>query len=148
MARFIYDFEQILNIKKKLEKQQEMKLGKAMQHLSASMQRLEVLKLKYSDSMKGLQNFLNSGHIDPPRIKQLNESVVYFHSQVLEQQKVVASAEKNVEEAKERLKEALRERKTYEILKEKAYEAYLEEEKSKEAKQIDEVVSFKYKEER
>ncbi len=125
-----------------------MKLGKAMQALSAAVNRLEVTNLKYSDSMAAFQSFLKGGNIEPGRVKALNESVAYYHQAVLEAKRIVASQEKAVDEAKERLQAALRERKTYEILKEKAYEAYLEEEKAAEAKQIDEIVSFKYKDER
>lgn len=125
-----------------------MKLGKAMQALSAAVNRLEVTNLKYSDSMAAFQSFLKGGNIEPGRVKALNDSVAYYHQAVMEAKRIVASHEKAVDEAKERLQAALRERKTYEILKEKAYEAYLEEEKAAEAKQIDEIVSFKYKDER
>ncbi len=147
MAKFIYEFEQILNVKQKLEKQEEMKLGKAMQALSGALNQLEVISLKYNDSMSTFQTFLKGGNIEPKRVKSLNESVAYYHQQVMEAKRIVASQEKAVEEAKERLQDALRERRTYEILKEKAYEVYLEEEKVAEAKQIDEIVSFKYKDE-
>jgi flagellar FliJ protein len=63
-------------------------------------------------------------------------------------QKKVKEEENKVDQAKERVKKALQERKTYEILKEKAYEAYMEEEKQAETKTVDEIVSFKYKDER
>lgn len=148
MAKFIYNFEQILNIKQKLERQEQMNLGKAMQNLTGAIQRLDALEIKQSDTMKSFQQLLSSGRIDQLRIKSLNEKVKFFHEQVIEQRKVVLHHERLVEEAKEKLHQALRERKTYEILKEKAYEEYLEEEKAAEAKQIDEIVSFKYKDER
>lgn len=146
MAKFTFSFEQLLSIKKKVEKQEQMKLGKAMQALSAQMQLLEVVKLNYNDSLHKLQLHLNGGSIQPVQIKQLNESVVFYQQQVVEHTELVRKAEIVVEQAKESVKRALQERKTYEILKEKAFEQYLEEEKQAEAKLIDEIVSFKYKE--
>ncbi len=148
MAKFIYNFEQILNIKRKLEKQEQMKLAKATKKLSASMQRLEVTKYQYKDSLKDFQEILSSGRIEQVKIKTSNENIAYYHNQAQEQKKIVTHNEKLVNEAKEKLKEALRERKTYEILKDQAYEEYIKEEQAKEAKQIDEIVSFKYKDER
>lgn len=146
MAKFTFSFEQLLSIKRKVEKQEQMKLGKAMQVLSAQMQLLEVVKLNYNDSLHKLQLHLNGGSIQPIQIKQLNESVLFYQQQVLEHTELVKNAEAAVEIAKENVKKALQERKTYEILKDKAYEQYLEDEKQAEAKLIDEIVSFKYKE--
>lgn len=146
MAKFVFSFEQLLSIKRKVEKQEQMKLGRAMQELSALMAQLEVFKYNYQDALGKLQKSLNSGHINPSEIKLSNESVAYYHQQVVDHTQKVEKAELKVEEAKESVKKALQERKTYEILKDKAYEQYLEEEKQAEAKLIDEIVSFKYKE--
>jgi len=146
MAKFVFSFEQLLNIKRKIEKQEQMKLGKAMQELSAALQRLEVIKYHYQDAVLELQNSLGSGKIIPVEIKRINESISFYHQQVEEQNSLVHRLEIQVDEAKERVKKALQERKTYEILKEKALELYLEEEKQAEAKLIDEIVSFKYRE--
>lgn len=148
MAKFIYNFEQILNVKQKLERQEQTKLGIAMQNLSAAMQQLEVMNRRYAYAIKAFQEELSSGGINPLQVKTLNEKVKYFHQQVGVCQDEVKNRQELVDKAKEKLQEALRERKTYEILKEKAYEVYLEEEKANEAKQIDEIVSFKYKDER
>lgn len=146
MAKFEFSFEQLLNIKRKIEKQEQMKLGKAMQELSAGLQQLEIMKYHYKDSVSKLQSILNSGQILPIEIKRNNESISFYHNQVETQTKLVIRLEQTVEEAKEAVKIALQERKTYEILKDKAYEQYLEEEKQAESKLIDEIVSFKYRE--
>ena len=52
--------------------------------------------------------------------------------------------EDQVVRKRDRLSKAMQERKTYEILREKALEAYYEEEKQEAMKLIDEQVSFKY----
>jgi len=146
MAKFVFTFEQLLNIKRKIEKQEQMKLGKVMQELSGALARLEVIRYHYQDAVLELQKSLGSGKIIPVEIKRVNESISFYHQQVEEQSSLVSRLELQVEEAKERVKKALQERKTYEILKEKALELYLEDEKQAEAKLIDEIVSFKYRE--
>lgn len=148
MAKFIFNFEQLLNIKRKIEKQEQMNLGKAMQELSAAMQKLEITKYHQEDAMKEFQKCLGSGAINQLEVKRLNEKIKFYHQAVLEEQGIVIKKEEIVEEVKVKVRKALQERKTYEILKEKAYEEYIEVEKAEEAKINDEIVSFKYKDER
>ena len=52
--------------------------------------------------------------------------------------------EKEVEVAREHLNEAMKERKTFEKLKEKAFEKFVAEENQKEQKEVDELVSYRY----
>ena len=63
---------------------------------------------------------------------------------VEQQQLVVKKAEKQLDVARERLKEAMQESKTHEKLKEKAFEAFVREENAKEAKEVDELTSYTY----
>jgi len=148
MAKFIYNFEQLLNIKRKIEKQEQMNMGQAMEALSASIQKLEIIKYHQQDAMKEFQNCLGKGRIEQQEVKRLNEKNKFYHREVLEYQEIIKEKERIVAEVKERLKKALQERKTFEILKDKAYEEYIEKEKVEEAKINDEIVSFKYKNER
>ena len=52
--------------------------------------------------------------------------------------------EKEAEVARRRLQEAMRERKTFDKLREKAYQAFLVEENLKEQKEVDELVSYRH----
>lgn len=60
------------------------------------------------------------------------------------QQRTVEKAEKVLEEAREKLTEAMKESKTQEKLKEKAFESFMKEENARESKEIDELVSYTY----
>ncbi|MBR1848505.1 MAG: flagellar FliJ family protein, partial [Lachnospiraceae bacterium] len=64
----------------------------------------------------------------------------YIQNQILEVEKATAK----VEEEREKLRLAQQERKTQEKLKEKAFEAFLQEEKRAEGKEVDELVSYVY----
>jgi len=148
MAKFVFNFEQLLDIKRKMENQAQMTLGKRIQELEDSVQKLKKSKQLYDKSIREFELSLNKGRIDPLEIQRLNHYIGYFKNQIHIGEKEVIQKENAVKKAKEEVKKALQERKTYEILKDKAYEAYLEAEKQQEAKTIDEIVSFKYKEER
>ncbi len=56
----------------------------------------------------------------------------------------VREAEKKVELARERLAEVMKERKSHETLKEKAFEQFLMDEKKQESKEVDELTSYTY----
>ena len=52
--------------------------------------------------------------------------------------------EQQLQEAREKLAEAMKERKTFEKLREKAFQTFVEEENKKEQKEVDELVSYRY----
>lgn len=58
---------------------------------------------------------------------------------------VIANQQKNVDRAREKLDNAMKERKTYEKLKEKAFEEFKEQINAEEQKEINELVSFKFR---
>ena len=57
---------------------------------------------------------------------------------------MVLQRQKDVEAARELLNEAMKERKTYEKLRERAFEEFKLEENRKEQKEIDELVSYRF----
>ena len=57
---------------------------------------------------------------------------------------IVKQCEKEVEVARRRLNEAMKERKTFEKLRERAFEKYKLEENLREQKEVDELVSYRY----
>ncbi len=65
---------------------------------------------------------------------------MYVRQQIL----VVMQREKEVEVAREHLNEAMKERKTFEKLREHAFEKFRLEENLREQKEVDELVSYRY----
>ena len=63
---------------------------------------------------------------------------------IVEQQKKVELAKRQMEQARERLSEVMMERKTHETLREQAFEEFLQEENKAESKTVDELVSYTY----
>ena len=78
------------------------------------------------------------------KIKDLENSVENMKYNMNLQRMVIRKQEERVEEARRKMDEAMKERKTYEKLKEKAFEQFLKELDAAERKEIDELVSFRY----
>jgi len=78
------------------------------------------------------------------RIRRREDDVEIFRMYLRQQILVVKQKEKEVEVAREHLNEAMKERKTFEKLKEKAFEKFVAEENQKEQKEVDELVSYRY----
>ena len=87
---------------------------------------------------------LLKGKLDLRAIEENKEALLKMDSIVATQAIRVEKAKENVEAARERMAEAMKERKMHETLREKAFEAFLQEENHAESKAIDELTSYTY----
>ena len=131
------------SIKLKLETQAKQEFSTAKAALDEEEQRLEAL----FDRKRGYEQramSLLSGRLNLREIGE-NKAAVRCMDDYIEQQQInVNTAERNLEEARKRLTEVRMERKTHETLRDKAFEAFLMEEKRQESKEIDQLVSYTY----
>jgi len=118
MARFIFSMQNILNMKEKLEEQAKNNFAQANRSLQEALlmqkqceNRLEAGKQTLKEAM--LEN-LKVG-----QIRRREDDVEIFRMYLRQQIIVVKQKEKEVEVAREHLNEAMKERKTFEKLKEK-----------------------------
>ena len=140
MARFRYSLQNILNIKEKMETQAKQEFGTAQAALNVETEHLERLKERrreYEEQSAGLLK----GKLDLRAIEENKEALLKMDSIVATR---VEKAKENVEAARERMAEAMKERKMHETLREKAFEAFLQEENHAESKAIDELTSYTY----
>ena len=131
MARFRYSLQNILNIKEKMETQAKQEFGTAQAALNVETEHLERLKERrreYEEQSAGLLK----GKLDLRAIEENKEALLKMDS-------IVATQAIRVEKAK-----AMKERKMHETLREKAFEAFLQEENHAESKAIDELTSYTY----
>lgn len=143
MARFNYAMQNILNIKEKIEEQKRMELGQAMMVYQNEVDEEKRVNRLLDKTVKAFVEGQRESH-PVSEFVRLNNSV-NFYEDALKMQKVqVLKAYKVVEKKREALKLALMEKQIQEKLKEKALEAFLEEEKMKEQKILDEIVSYRY----
>ena len=144
MAKFIFKMESILSIKYKLEDQAKAEYGMEVAKLREEERKLEVLIAKkeaYQDALtKAVQDALVIREI-----KVLENSVENAKYNINVQKFVIKQQQQRVDQAREKLDNAMKERKTYEKLKEKAFEQFKMEIEAQERKEIDELVSFRFR---
>ena len=143
MAKFIFSMESLLKIKVKLEDQAKAEYGMQMAILRQEEEKLEQLKQRKEQLQQDLKEQMQQV-LDIYRIRQLEDGVENLKYNMQLQRVVIANQQKQVDRARAKLSEAQKERKTYEKLKENAFEAFKKEVNAAEQKEIDELVSFRF----
>lgn len=135
--------QNILNMKEKLEDQAKNEFAHANLRLQEAIAERVALEQRLDAEKQKLQQDISAA-LDIGKIRQRENAVEILRMYVRQQTLVVLQREKEVEVAREHLNEAMKERKTFEKLREKAFDAFLEEEKQREQKEVDELVSYRY----
>ena len=143
MAKFIYKMQNILEIKEKLESQEKIAFGIANQKLAEEQEKLQELLVRQAGYEAKLKE-LTSGDLNIRDINNCKKSIDSMKSMVRDQMIAVHTAQRNVENARIRMNEAMKERKTQENLQEKAFEEFKQELLAEESKITDELVSYTY----
>lgn len=143
MAKFIFKMQNILEIKRKLEDQAKSVYAEAVSALETEKERLSELEDKkelYEERLTTM--VLEALHIK--EICRMENAIEVMKYKVQEQLVAVRKAERVVENARQALNAAMVERKTYEKLREKAFEDFKMEVNAEEKKEIDELVSYQF----
>lgn len=143
MAKFVFQLQSILEIKEKLETQEKMLYAAAQARLYEEMEKLDKLKEKKLSYESQMRENMATG-IDVMTLNECNRGIEIMKDSIKQQKVEVQKAQKEVDIAQERLNEAVKERKTYEKLRENALEEFMQEMNSQESKEIDELVSYSY----
>lgn len=143
MARFIFPLQNILNMKEKLEEQAKNEYSQANLRLREAEEEEMRLRNRESDAETELAGKLNET-LDVREIRQAEDAVEILKMYVKQQHLVVIARNRDVEIAREKLNEAMKERKTFEKLREHAFEDFVKEQNLAEQKEIDELVSYRH----
>ncbi|MCL2052043.1 MAG: flagellar export protein FliJ [Lachnospiraceae bacterium] len=143
MAKFIFRMQNILNIKGKLEEQAKMEFAHARMRLDEEEAKLAALAGRKEDyEEKGRR--LRDDKLNVQDIIDNKNAIITIDGYIDIQRFEVKKAEDQLELARLKLNEAIKERKTYERLREKSYEEFIKEENASEAKEVDELISYKH----
>ncbi len=143
MAKFIFKMQNILDIKMRLETQAKTEFAEATARLNAEEDKLkELLSRKRFYELEIVA--MSEKKLDVAELKRQNGSIKAMQDLIEQQTVVLRIAQRNMDRAREKLNEAMQERKVYEKLKEKAFEEFKLELNAEEKKEIDELVSFTY----
>ncbi|MCR5793243.1 MAG: flagellar export protein FliJ [Lachnospiraceae bacterium] len=144
MAKFVYKMENILSIKYKMEEQAKGEFAAAQAALNAEEDKLEALEQKKLYYEKTLAKLLLD-RLALLDIKSTEEAIEVMKYHIEEQKRVIRKCEEQLEIARNVLNEAMIERKTHEKLKEKAFEEFKKEVEKEERRDVDELVSYRFR---
>lgn len=143
MAGFRFAMQSILDIKEKLESQAKQNFAAAQGRLLEEEEELSALQRRRQEYESRSRQCLE-GTLDLRQIEEIHNAMVVLDGYIAKQKEEVLLAERRVERAREDMAEAMKERKTYETLREKALEEYRAEESRAEGKIVDELVSYTF----
>lgn len=143
MARFRYRMQSILDIKLKMETQAKQEFAEARMRLDQEEERLAALRERRENYERRAREQL-VGALNCRDMAENKEALLRMDEYIALQLLQVQEAEKRLEQAREKLAEVMKERKSHELLKEKAFEQFLLDEKKQEGKEVDELTSYVY----
>lgn len=135
--------QSLLDIKSKLETQAKQEFAAAKMALDIENERLEELKKRKASYEAEAEALLN-GALKVQDIRDNKNAILKMDDYIVIQKQQIRAAEAKVEAARQKLTGLMQERKMHEKLKEHAFEAFLEEEKKREGKEVDELTSYTY----
>ena len=143
MAKFIYRMQNILNLKLKLEEQQKMEFAAARKRLDEEEDKLHLL-FRRKEGYEEEGRRLREDNLNVQDILDNRNALLQMDDYIAFQRIQVSKAEAKLEEERQKLQEAVQERKIQEKLRENAFEVFVREENARESKEVDEVVSYTY----
>jgi flagellar FliJ protein len=143
MARFIFRMQSILNVKHQLEEQAKLAFAMARRRLDEEEERLAALCARKEEYMEEGRR-LRGDRLHVFGIKENKEFIMTMDGYIDLQRLEVKRAENELEIARLAMNEAIKERKTYERLREKAFEEFMHEVNVRETKEVDEITSYKH----
>lgn len=143
MARFRYRMQSILNVKLKMETQAKQEFTAARAALDEEEEKLLRLKERKAAYEKEAELLLK----DRLKVRDIidNKTAIlrmdeYISAQMLQ----VRLADEELEKARVRLSDVMKDRKMHESLREKAFAEFVKEENRAESKEIDQLTSYTY----
>ena len=140
MMGYNFRLEKVLNYKETIEGFKKTEFGEVNQKLNKE----ERILLDYNIYKENLIKDKNESTIKTNigNLKLFNNYLRDISLNIETQEQIVDQTKEELEKVKEELLIAMQEKKSFEKLKEKDYEEFLDESKKKEDKIIDEIVTF------
>ena len=147
MRPFIFRWQRMLRLTQGFEKDRRNALATAVGQLTRAENELEIMRRNRQALMEKRSNLLLEGaHIELVRDNYQGELAV--ESRILVQEKTIAKCEEHVDQRREELTEKMRERKTYELLREREWKRYSKEASREESRVVDDIAAISFLRER
>ncbi|MCL1846231.1 MAG: flagellar export protein FliJ [Defluviitaleaceae bacterium] len=143
MPKFQFRLQKYLSVKEQIENQKELEYANALRVLEEEKQKLAEFIRRKDETVEKLRSSVAKS-IEPFEIRRYNNNIERLKHQINVQKERVAAAEEYVEQKRQELVQAMKDRKALEIVKDNAREEFLIEIDRAERKQVDELISFKH----
>ena len=135
--------QSILNVKYRLEDQAKSEFALAVARHQEEVEKEEQMQLQKVGYEQELKNKMLD-RLDFREIAITKAGIRFMEDQIRKQKRVVAMAAHEVEVAREKLSDLMKERKTQEKLRENAFDRYKKEMSAEEMKEMDGIVGFRF----
>ncbi|MCR5775018.1 MAG: flagellar export protein FliJ [Lachnospiraceae bacterium] len=143
MAKFVYRMQNILNLDEKLEEQAKMEYATQQIAVNEAEEVEEGLKKRRSDYEDEARR-LREESLNVRDMVANARAISIMGDMIVQQHEVVEHEEEKLEKKRSALEEAMKDRKTQEKLKEKAFDDFKSELAMEESKQIDQLTSYTF----
>lgn len=141
--KFKFSLESLLRLRLQLEEQKEIEYGQILQKLQEAKEKLHYIEEEQKKSFEHWREKVErQGTVS--LWKEYQPYLQKVKRELEESQRCCSKLEIEVENKRQDLLEAVRQRKTIESLKEKDFEAFQKEVQRQEQKVVDELVTFQY----
>ncbi|MBI2252365.1 MAG: flagellar export protein FliJ [Armatimonadetes bacterium] len=142
--KFKFKLQSILELKQKKEDEEKERLGKLFSKLNQAKIELENLKNKEIQAKTELKSKQISGGMDVEELKRYHYHINKLNNAVINQKIKIKEINIEIDKQREILLICAKEKKTYEKLKEKYHQKFIEELDEEERKFIDELATMRY----
>lgn len=139
MKKFVFELEQLLNLRKYEQDQAQIELGKAVQAEQKIQDGLDQLAQQYVATKR-----LSAGQSDFGAIAKTQQFYQFIKQQQEKLMADMAQAKIVTDEKRAIFNAAMQKYEAIKKLKERQFEAFKEEQKKIEAKAVDDIVAYKY----
>lgn len=143
MKKFTYRMQSLLDIAYKIEEQAKIGFANAQARLTEEEKKLRDLQVKRMAYEQKMRESIQT-ELDLQEIRLCKVGIEKTREEIKLQIVQVQLADRLLEEARNKLSEAMIERKTHEKLREKKFEEYMQEYNAEENKEIDQLVSYTF----
>ncbi len=142
MATFSFKLQPVLNVRIQQEDNLKNELGKAVQNLEAEKHRLQLLENALSNLVDEFNEKTKKATVHS--LIEFNGYLSVLNAKIKLQKENVNIAAQNVDNVREELVKAVKERQIIDKYREKKLEEYAQEQKRLEQRTNDEIVSYKH----
>ncbi|MBQ9443090.1 MAG: flagellar export protein FliJ [Lachnospiraceae bacterium] len=144
MAKFVYRMQNILNLNEKLEEQAKMDYATQQAVLNEAEEAEEALKKRKEQYEEKARRIRSDDSVKVRDLIENSQAIEIMGGMIEVQHEVVKKEESILEVKRQALEDAMKERKTQEKLKEKAFDEFKAELLMEESKQIDQLTSYTF----